>query len=150
MLDVDPVTEKGLERKRHPRAVTVLKESMGATKITKRILGFRVSLTLGELLASAPVVEKQLTKAISEDEAVQFRIDYVDIDNPVHTKNSWYSMGSPKIKVMVEDGPKVTVLLDTGAEINVMTREAMEDAGLALRKGPKLELVSPPDIAAHF
>lgn len=59
-------------------------------------------------------------------------------------------MGSPKIKVMVEDGPKVTALLDTGAEINVMTREVMEDAGLALRKGPKLELVSPPDIAAHF
>lgn len=62
MLDVDPVTEKGLERKRHPRAVTVLKESIGATKITKCILGFRVSLTLGELLASAPVVENSLQK----------------------------------------------------------------------------------------
>ena len=51
-------------------------------------------------------------------------------------------MGSPKIKVRLEYGSKVTALLDTGAEINVMTREVMEDAGLAMRKGLKFELVS--------
>lgn len=33
-------------------------------------------------------------------------------------------------------------LLDTGAEINVMTKEVMENAGLAMRRGPRLELVS--------
>lgn len=37
---------------------------------------------------------------------------------------------------MLEDGPKVTALMDSGAEINFMTREVMEDAGLAMRKGP--------------
>ncbi|MCJ1349183.1 hypothetical protein MMC31_007419 [Peltigera leucophlebia] len=142
MLDVDPVTKKSLERKKQPRVVHVLKESVGATTITKRIIALGVSLTVGELLASAPAVEKQLTKAISEDEAVQFRANSVDIGNPVHIKDSWYSMGSPKIKVRLEDGPKVRALLNTGAEINVMTREVMEDAGLAMRKGPKLELVS--------
>jgi len=36
----------------------------------------------------------------------------------------------------------VAALLDTGAAINVMTREVIEDAGLAMRRGPKLELVS--------
>lgn len=51
-------------------------------------------------------------------------------------------MGSPKAKVRLEDGTKVTALLDTSAEINVMTCEAMEDAGLAMQRGPKLELVS--------
>ena len=51
-------------------------------------------------------------------------------------------MGSPKAKVRLEDGPKVLALLDTGAEINVMTKEVMEDAGLAMRQGPRLELVS--------
>ena len=40
------------------------------------------------------------------------------------------------------DSSKVTALLDTVAEINVMTRELMEDANLAMRLGPKLELVS--------
>lgn len=51
-------------------------------------------------------------------------------------------MGSPKAKVRLEDGSKITALLDTGAEINVMTREVMEDAGLAMRQGPKLVLIS--------
>ena len=51
-------------------------------------------------------------------------------------------MGSPKAKVRLEDGSKVTVLLDTGADINVMTQEVIEDAGLAMQRGPKLELVS--------
>ncbi|MCJ1347605.1 hypothetical protein MMC31_005833, partial [Peltigera leucophlebia] len=143
MPDVEGTTaKKPVERKKHPRVVNVLKESAGPTNITKRILDLGVSLTVGELLASAPAVEKQLTKAISEDEAVQFRVNSVDIGNPVHIKDSWHSMGSPKIKVRLEDGPKVRALLDTGAEINVMTSEVMEDAGLAMRKGPKLELVS--------
>ena len=51
-------------------------------------------------------------------------------------------MGSPKAIVCLKDGSKVTALLDTGAEINVMTRELMEDANLAMRQEPKLELVS--------
>lgn len=55
---------------------------------------------------------------------------------------SWYSIGSPTAKVRLEDGSKIIALLDTGAEINVMTREVMQDAGLAMRRGPKLELVS--------
>ena len=42
----------------------------------------------------------------------------------------------------LEDGLKITALLDTGADINVMTWEVIEDAGLAIRRGPKLELVS--------
>ncbi len=42
----------------------------------------------------------------------------------------------------MEDGSKVTARLDTGAEINVMTRELMEDANLAMRQGPKLDFVS--------
>ena len=51
-------------------------------------------------------------------------------------------MRSPKAKVHLEDGFKVTVPLDTGAKINIITRELMEDVNLAMRRGPKLELVS--------
>lgn len=51
-------------------------------------------------------------------------------------------MGFPNTRVRLEDGPKVFALLDTGAEINVMTKEVMEDAGVAMRRGPRLELVS--------
>ena len=144
MTDSEPTVKKNVERKKHPRVVGVLKETVGATMITKRILDLGVNLTVGELLASAPAVEKQLTKAITEDEAVQFRVNTLGSGEILEAKKpfSWYSMGSPKAKVRLEDGSKITALLDTGAEINVMTREVMEDAGLAMRQGPKLELVS--------
>ena len=69
---------KTVERKKHPRVVNVLKESMGATAITKRILDLGVNLTVGELLASAPAIEKQLIKAIIEDEAIQFRVNTLE------------------------------------------------------------------------
>lgn len=144
MLDSEPKVKKNIERKKQPRVVGVLKESVGATMITKQILDLGVNLTVGELLASAPAVEKQLTKAISEDEAIQFRVNSLDTDNyqEAATSPTWYSMGSPKTKVRLEDGSKVLALLDTGAEIDLMTREVMEDAGLAIRRGPRLELVS--------
>ncbi len=121
-----------------------MKESVGATTITKRILDLRVNFTVDELLTSALAVEKQLTKAISDDKAVQFRVNNLSSAEVLEATSpySWYSMGSPKAKVRLEDGSKVTALLDTGRGINVMTRELMEDANLAMRRGPKLNLVS--------
>ena len=38
--------------------------------IPKRILDLEVNLTIGELLFSAPVVEKQLAMTMTEDEAI--------------------------------------------------------------------------------
>ena len=144
ILDSEPISKKGIGHKKYPGVVGVLKEFVGATMITKRILDLGVNLIVGELLLLAPAVEKQLTKAITEDEAIQFRVNSLDVDSRQETTaaHSWYSMGSPKTKVCLEDGSKVLALLDTGAEINVMTKEIMEDAGLAMRRGPRLELVS--------
>ena len=51
-------------------------------------------------------------------------------------------MGSFKAKITLENRSKVPNLLDISVEINVMTREVMEDASLAMQHGPKLELVS--------
>lgn len=122
-----------VERKKHPQVVNVLKESVDAITITKRILDLGVNLTIGKLLASAPAIEKQLPKAITKDEVVQFWVNTLK-SSIVNARNSqsWYSIGSTKAKVRLEDGYKVTALLDTGAEINVMTQEVMEDAGLAM------------------
>lgn len=50
--------------------VNILKELVGTTTIIKYILDLRVSLIIGKLLVSVPVIEKQLIKAISKDEAV--------------------------------------------------------------------------------
>lgn len=64
--------KKAIKRKKHPRIINVLKEFVGATIITKRILNLGMNLTTAELLASALAVEKQLTKAITKDKTVQF------------------------------------------------------------------------------
>lgn len=73
MPDVEAIaTNKIIERKRHPCMVNILKVSIGATIITKRILDLGRNLMVDKLLASAPVVEKQLTKAIFENKTVQF------------------------------------------------------------------------------
>lgn len=123
--------------------VRVLKESVGATIITKHILDLRIYFTVGKLLVFATAIEKQLTKAITEDEVVQFRVNTLGLGEILKAKKpfSWYFIESPKEKIRLEDGSKIIALLDTGAEINVMTREVMEDTKLAMKQGPKLELV---------
>ncbi len=120
-----------------------MKESVNATTITKRILDLGVNLTVGKLLASAVAIEKQLTKAITEDKAVQFRVNTLE-SSTIDTQKapSWYFMGFLKSIIRLENGFKIIALLDTGAEINIMTRKVMENAGLAIRRSPKIELVS--------
>ena len=122
----------------------VLRESVGVTKITKRILDLEVSLTVGELLASAPGIEKLLTKALSEDEVVQFRMNDSEVAavSEVSLKCQWYTIGCLKTRVRLKDSAKVLALLDTNAEINLMTKAVMEEAGLAIRSGSRLELIS--------
>ena len=76
MLDADmAMAKKSVERKKHFRVVNILKEFIRVTIIRKRILDLEVNLIVGKLLAFAPAVKKQFTKAISEDKAVQFRVN---------------------------------------------------------------------------
>lgn len=72
MLDSEPVAKKGTEREKYPGVVGVLKEPVGATMITKRILDLGVNLTVGKLLAFAPAVEKQLTKQLRKTRQSNF------------------------------------------------------------------------------
>ena len=50
--------QKMVEKKKYLRVINVLKKSVGTTTITKRILDLDVNLTVDELLASAPGIEK--------------------------------------------------------------------------------------------
>lgn len=53
-----------------------MNESVRVNTITKRIIDLGVNLIVDELLALAPAIEKQLTKAISK--AVQFCINTLE------------------------------------------------------------------------
>lgn len=50
-------------------------------------------------------------------------------------------MGFSKAKIRLGDDPKITALFHTCAKINVMTKEVIKNAGLAIKQRPKLELV---------
>ncbi len=140
MTGSEALPKKNAERKKHLKVKTVLKESVGVTKITKRILDLDISWTIGELLASASGVEKQLTKALSEEEVVQFRVNSLGVAAVSETspKCQCYTMGYPKTRVRVEKSAKVLALLDTDAEIDPMTKAVMEEAHLTMRSGPRL------------
>lgn len=67
--------KKRIKRKKHLCIVNVLRKSVQATTITKHIFNLGLNFTVSKLLASAPAIEKQLTKAISKDETVQFQVN---------------------------------------------------------------------------
>lgn len=50
-------------------------------------------------------------------------------------------MRSLKAKIRQKDDLKITAFFITSAKINVMTKGVMENAELAIKEGPKLELV---------
>ena len=116
---------------------------MGATTITKRILDLEINLTVDKLLAFALAVKKQLTKAISKNEAIQFQVNTLSSAAVFEASisYSWWFMGLQKAKVRLENSFKFTALLNTGAKINIITRKLMEEANLAMKKRLKLELV---------
>lgn len=62
--------KKTVERKKYPQVVNALKEFVDITIIIKCILDLKMNLTIDELLALAPAVEKKLTKAIIEDKVI--------------------------------------------------------------------------------
>lgn len=73
MLDVETSkSKKIIKRKKYLQVVNLLKEFIEATTITKYILDLEVILTIDKLLALALAIEKQHTKAITEDKAMQF------------------------------------------------------------------------------
>lgn len=141
MPDIDLVTKKNFKSKEYPWVINVLKELVEATIITKSYLDPRDSLTIGELLALAPTVEKQFTKAISKHESIHLRVSLVNVDNLTNLSNCWYSIGFLKIKIRPEDGFKVTAFVDIRVEINVKTREVIEDTRLTIKNVPRLELI---------
>lgn len=74
-MDNSSITRKSFEKMRYTQVVDILIEFVGATTITKCILELKMSFTVGKLLASILAIDKQLTKAIYKDVAVQFHVN---------------------------------------------------------------------------
>ncbi len=88
--------------------------------------------------------EKQLTKAITRDEAIQFWYKTAGIKgrNNFSGLHWWYFIGSLKTKVWLEDSFQIIALLDNEAKIKTIIREVSKNKRLAMKKRHKLKLVS--------
>lgn len=51
-------------------------------------MDLEVILTIGELLISAPAIEKQPTKAITKDKSIQFQVNTFE-SNTINAQNSY-------------------------------------------------------------
>lgn len=127
--------KKNTKRKTHPRVIEELKESIRAIIITKQILDLRINFTINKQLVSAPTVKKQLIKVITKNNAIQFRVNSLNIDNYKETLASYfcYSISSLKTNMLLENALKALVLINTGTKINVLNKKVMENASLAMR-----------------
>lgn len=126
--------KQNTKKKTHPRVIEELKESIRAIIITKQILDLRINFTINKQLVSAPTVKKQLIKVITKNNAIQFRVNSLNIDNYKETLASYfcYSISSLKINMLLENAPKTLVLINTGTKINVLNKKVMENASLAM------------------
>lgn len=71
---------KIVKRKTHLRVIYIFKKFVSAIKIIKCILDLGISLIIGGLLASAPAIEKQLTKAITKKKTMQFQMKNFELN----------------------------------------------------------------------
>lgn len=63
MLDAEvSKTKKIIQRKKHPQVINMLKQSVGAITITKRIIDLEINLTISMTQILAPAIKKQLIK----------------------------------------------------------------------------------------
>lgn len=149
----DPALKPVVKEK--PRKLAkVLKGSYKRNTLTKRLLNQKIEVTIQELLTTTPEIERVLTKALSEGEVAEFQVaslanvegiteDLDSVTYPILPQDtSWYAMRCATAKVSLDRQFKMSALLDSGSQINVMDRQTMIDAGLAMRPGPRIRLIS--------
>lgn len=75
ILYVEPSkSQKTVKRNNHPRVINILKESVSIISITNRILDLEVDLTFDDLIASVPVIKKQLVNLIIDIRLYNFEL----------------------------------------------------------------------------
>lgn len=137
------------DTKKLVKMVHHFRDTVDPHEIAQRIFSGQVTLSVEEVVGLSPDIQKVLTQTMAPEKVVRFSINPIELDD--HALESsfepkepkiWYSLGCPRTMVTVEKSAKVSALLDSGAEVSVMTKKVMNTAGLIMRQGPRLELVT--------
>ena len=140
-------------RKKRVSLGNILKHKADPKAIIDRILGGDFVVSSREIIVLSKLVKNRFfgKRVLPLDKKVPGEISKVYIDTlrllrlrPILIANS------PKAVVRVNRNDPIVTLLDTGVEINVITRRAADKYRLAIRKDPKLIIVTYDRAATAF
>ena len=145
--------ERGKARKKRVSLGNILKLKADPKAIVDRILGRDFVVSSKEIIILSELVRNRFfgKRVLPLDKKVPGEISKAYIDTlrllrlrPVLIANS------PKAVIRVNRNDPVVTLLDTGVEINIITRRAADRYRLAIRKDPKLIIVTYNRAATAF
>ena len=108
-----------VEKKDRPvKLVKQLQNEYVGKTITRKMLDTTVQITIRELIAVTPEVQKMLTKALTKEEAFEFRLPEAPtvtaapleilvedrehpVPHPAPRDTTWYAMASPMVTVVL-------------------------------------------------
>ena len=171
IISKDDPALKAVVKPKPRKLAEVLKSSYQPNTLSRRLLDQKMEVTVRELVATTPEIERILTKALEEGEVAEFKImnltstgddveqeedeiTYPDLPTTpfpsVPRNTSWFAMGCPTAQVALDRSYKLLALLDSGSQVNVMDKPTMIKSGLAMRPGPKIRLISHNGSSAAF
>lgn len=132
----------GGSRKKRETLGDLLKGAVEAEAILDRVLTTELTMTVKELIAlSEPMRDLIFKKREVASTAgggptpTQGHVNLIALRNPVLVASS------PKVKIMVNGGEPLVTILDSGAEMNVITRQAADKFGLAIKRQDRVSMV---------
>ena len=126
-----------------------LQRMVDAEAILDRVLTSEVTMSIKELIALSEPMRDLIFKkrgmetAIKENETLA-GVNLVARRRPILVANS------PKVRVLVNGGEPLVTILDTGADMNVITRQAADKFGLAIRNQSEVSMVPYTGDASTF
>ena len=64
------------------------------------------------------------------------------LSTPIYMDSRFYLVGTPKLKVRLNNEIFVTTMINIRTEINIMTSKVAKSTGLAIRPNPNLNIIS--------
>lgn len=151
---------KAIFKPKSQKLAEILKASYQPNTLSKCLFDQKIIITVKELMATTPEIEKILTKALTEKEVADFQIlnfltendakqkkdevNYLNLSSAsAPSRNTfWFAMGCLTAQVALDRTYKRLVLLKSSSQVNVMNKSIMLRAELAMRPGSKIRFVS--------
>lgn len=150
---------KAIFKLKSQKLTEILEASYQPNTLSKCPFDQKIIITVKELMATTPEIEKILTKALAEKEVAEFQILNFLTENDVKQKEDkvnypslsstsapsrdtfWFAMGCLTAQVALDKTYKLLALLESGSQVNIMNKSIILRAELAMRPGSKVRFL---------